>query len=805
MTTFRIHMISLHVCRHIRSLRQPGLLAISGLPGRSEPKGQAGVTARSQPDGSATEQIHGHPKSRNGTRRQDQMNRKGADNSRRGNATDGVSTAWVNEVELNSRMMQETARRVGLGRSSGTVRLSLDSIDRRRFQIWILTVGLLFLIFVSMALVGGHLETVLNIGVPDWLPRTYVIVFMFVLTLLYGVYVFEKENQLRKLTRYLIDEQFQTDVVNRRLKIVGTLLESSKAVNGNMGEAQVLDVISRQTGLFFEDSEVCLYLSRDEKQVKAASGNRQLGLEGLASMVITRNQSQFAPSTGNDASLDFGVPITASSKVLGALCMRVPKANLDTFETLMALALFAEQAAAAIANSRSRERERIDESRLEYAIAHDNHTGLLNRDEFIARVDGRIAQFGDQAPRIALMFMNIDDFHRINNSLGYEAGDAVIRHYADVLNRIVPDDAYTGHFGGDEFMIALPGISGYAELMDLTHSLRTHLDESLTIGNRKISITSSIGIAMPETFETNAHTLIRDAHIAMQEAKKAGGAAIIQFDSSLIGDADRALDLEQDLKRALEQDEISISLQPIFDLDHTAPVAIEALVRWVHPEHGVLPASSFLPFAGQSGQLTQIDQRVFQKSCAAIRGLRDHGFDLPMHANLFPGYLKSRDLIPGVKRILDAAGIEPDSFVIEISDTDLLLGSQQVVDNLNRLREMGFGIALDDFGSGASGLDSLNRAPIDTVKISRDFISSLGSRDDPHREMVETIISLADRLDLEVIAVGIENDHQVEMLREIGCHLAQGNFLGKPLQLKKFIERYGDVSQVAMDAADDDR
>ncbi|GJL82935.1 MAG: hypothetical protein DHS20C01_25690 [marine bacterium B5-7] len=708
-------------------------------------------------------------------------------------SVEGQSTAWYDEVELTTRGMRSVARNVGLGQRRGAVKLSFRTLDRRRVQIWILTVIVLLLITVSMSLIGGDAVE----SLPDWLSDRHLIIGAFVLVVLYGFYVFEKENQLRKLTRFLVEEQFHKDVVNRRLKLVESFLDSSKAANLEINEQHALDIIGRHADQFFDDSSVAIYLTRDEGHLSVISGETDDALDELAINVIKRSKSLTIRPKDSHGRLNIGVPIKSREELLGTICLQSLRTDLDTFEVLMSLALFAELASSAIVNSRSSEKEKLEKTRREYESARNSSTGLLNRNGFIELLDSRIGDFGDEAPKVAVIFINVDHFNRINNSLGYEVGDAVIRQVATSFEGLLPHDSITGHFGGDEFIAALFEVSGYQETSDIAELIRGRISEAVPVGGHNLRITVSIGIAMPETFDADAGELVRNAHVAMQQVKQQGGDSVMRFDVNLLDDADRTLDLENDIRRALDNDEIIINLQPVFKLDSMQPVAVEALVRWSHPEHGILPASSFLPFAKKSGQLKEIDQRVFQKSCAAVRGLRDHGFQLPVHANLFPGYLKSTDLIAEIKHILDTAGISPSAFVIEISDTEHLLRNEQAADNLRRLKDMGFKIALDDFGSGSSGLESLNRSQIDIVKISRNFINHLGEGDATRIEMVRSIMSLATRLEIEVIAVGVENDLQVDILRELGCSRAQGYYLGKPLLLKPFLDRFGNNKEMA--------
>ncbi len=699
---------------------------------------------------------------------------------------DAVNTsAWSKSVALSAVHIQKAAHRAGLGARNNT-ELSLESIDRRRIQMWSLIAGLLAVILISLTLIGNEF----GLNLPDWLPSKYLRIGVLGVVVLLGLYVIEKEYQLRRISRYLIDEQFQTDVVTRKLKAVEILLESTKAVNRGNNSEFALKTIVRQAIVFLDEDNICLYVRQGDNKPYPAAGNKNQGLEVLGQSVMEKNQSQCVHNKKGEQGMLFAVPMTYRGNMLGALCLKTERKDLDTFETLMTLSLFSEQAATAVASAHLREQKEIEDSQQAHQTAHDPLTGLMNRSFFIERLDRLIAQYGDDAPHVALVFFSIDDLKRVNNSLGFAVGDAVIEGYAEHIRSTIPDNAIAGRFGGDEFMVALADIGGYEEAIAIAHNLKSGLNKTLTIGNRKLSVTSSMGVALPETFEISGTDLIRDAHIAIQEAKKQGGNTISRFDSNLFDSAERKFSLEEDLRRAIDNDEIGIHLQPVFDLDTREPVGLEALMRWQHPESGVVPAGSFIPFASKSGQLKEIDQRVFQKSCAAIRGLQDHGFNIPVHVNLFPHFLNSTDLVPSVKRILDTADVSPESFVIEISESDPLLESLQTQENIKRLKEIGFKVALDEFGTGTSGLGSLSHLPVDMVKIARSFISDLSEGQESQNELVSTILNLAQNLHLRVIAVGIENDRQLEILRDMGCEFGQGYFLGKPLPLKPFLDAY---------------
>ncbi len=702
-------------------------------------------------------------------------------------ATDSPSTVWINAIELNTRSLRDTARSVGLGGGGGKVRLSMESIERRRAQIRALFIVLLIIVCIAMAALAG----VLPGSLPAWLPASYLVGFVFAVAAGFGVYIVLKERQLRRLAQFVMDEQFHTDVVNKRLKVVETLLESSKAVNREIDEQRAIDIIARQAAQFFDDAQIGFYRAKADRSVRLLPGQRDPGLAELAAAVVARGQSRLLRPSDGTGTTRFGVPVATGKKLYGALCLATER-GVDTFEVLLAMSLFAEQAASAIAHARAREREKHDASRQEYDRAHDALTGLLARDEFLSRLDERLAAYGDDAPRVALLFINIDGMSRINNSLGYEIGDAVIRHYGERLAEVLPSDVLAGHFGGDEFMVARYDVSGYGDAEELADQITGAVGESLSVGSRKVWFSASIGMALPETYDTHARALVRDAQVAMQKARAAGGGQRARFDPGLLDAADRDLDLAGDLRRALEADEIDIQLQPIIDLDSGRPVAMEVLARWMHPEQGMIPASAFVPFA--EGTTRQIDLRVVDKAVTAAAMLRQQGIELPMHLNLDPAHLADPGTADALLQRLADGGVDPATVVVEVTDADQQLGSEKVATTLSRLRQHGVGVALDDFGSGTSTLESVDRSRIDMIKISRGVVAGLDEAGSGRRELVDTIVSLARRLELTPVGVGVETDAQAEALKALGCRFAQGHYPGRPLSVAAFAERYAGTS-----------
>ncbi len=702
-----------------------------------------------------------------------------------------ASSVWTTEIELGPDLARNAARRVGLTRGRGATRLSLEAIDRRRLEIWLLTAGLIVLVSLTMVLVSDYVE----IALPKWLPKHYVLGSVLLLTVLYGMYIVEKESQLRKLTRYLVEEQFHKDIVNRRLKVVDSLLESSKAVNQGLDRGRALGVIARQAGQFFENDDVCIYL--DEGGIRAAAGAVDMGAEELARAVVTRRQSRFVRPAAGEATARFGVPVGIRDRVFGAVCLSTSRQPLDSFETLLGMSLFAEQAAAVIARARKAGPVPVAAEPARLAGLPENATGLLGRGEFLALLDERIRESGSTATAPCVMFFNIDDLARINARHGYQTGDMVIADYAATLRASLPGDAIAGHFGGDEFMAAVFDIGGRSAAEEAARALHGRISRQLQVESRKFWFGSSVGVAVPDTDTGDARELVARAQIAMRRAKAEGGGTVAVFVPGLRDEITRDTGVQEDLHRALEYDEIVIHLQPIFDLATMAPVAAEALARREHPARGVLPPSTFMPVASRAGDLKLFDRRIVESACATVGPLERAGLAIPVHINLVPAHLTSQTLLADLGDILAAAGGEPRSFVLELSDIERIVADARGRENVKRLRAMGFAIALDNFGGGAAAFAALQSVRTDMIKIARSLIAELGAGESPARHVVETIVTFARQNELPVIAVGVENERQAALLRDLGCARGQGNHLGTPLPVGAFTEHYGGAPGMA--------
>lgn len=696
-----------------------------------------------------------------------------------------IDSMWSKSVSIEAKELKSALHRAGLSRRDRAA-LSLERLERRRLQLWLPSVGLLIAALLGLILGGDDLLA----SLPTSMRSEYVAVGVAAILVLYGLYLVEKEFQLRRLTRHLIEQQFESDVLNKRLRSVETLLESATAVNTSGDVKLALENIVKQAERFIDETDICFYMAYGD-DVSPHTGNTMQGLSATAVKAIEAKRSRFVKDEADPSSMLYAVPASSGGEQYGALCMRADASKLDPFEALMALSLFAEQIAATITLFRLNERQRVHDSREARRFSHDQMTGFLNRNAFIERLEAGILEYGEDAPRVAVLLIKIDNLEKINDNLGFPVGDAVVEHYASVIGALTEEPSLAGRFGDDSFVVALFDVSGYEEALEASDSIKTALRPTFLAAGRRLNVTSSMGVALPETFEINAVDLIRDAHAAVRDAWTKGGDHISRFDAHLSDAADREPDLGAELRRAIDNDEIGIDVQPIFQLDDRKFFALETFAQWRHPETGVVPAASFIPFIAESKQRAAIDQRVFHKSCATMRSFRDGGFAPSLHVNLSAGFLGATGVATVMRRTVEGTGVAPSSFVIEIDESSRIPEHDRSIGNIRELKGFGFRIALDNFGAGAFDFGLLHRLSFDYVKISPILINNLQDADHTAFNLVKSILEFAESQKLVVIATGVENDRQVEILRELGCQFGQGQFLSRSFKLKPLLDTHG--------------
>jgi diguanylate cyclase (GGDEF)-like protein len=418
------------------------------------------------------------------------------------------------------------------------------------------------------------------------------------------------------------------------------------------------------------------------------------------------------------------------------------------------------------------------QEQLHHQAYHDPLTDLPNRTLFMERVRDELSNGGGQ---VAVLFVDVDDFKTVNDSLGHGVGDALLVSVAGRLQHCVRPGDTVARLGGDEFAVMIPGVDdplhdGRSVATRILHEFELPVEA----GNELVSVHLSVGIADSRQSGDDSDALIRNADVAMYQAKSKGKARYELFEPQMAAAILRRHDFKEELAKAIEREQIVVQYQPIVALDSGRIVAAEALVRWEHPVRGLVPPGEFVPIAEETGLIVPLGRHVMREACRQARRWQDaepDGEALRMHVNLSVAELRDPGLVDSVLSAVHDAGIEPGQLVVEITESQLVAAAG--VERFHELRELGVKIALDDFGTGYSSLSYLHSLPLDTLKIAKPFVDGLTSG---RREssFVGMIVDLARTLDLEVIAEGIETAEQLAALRELRAGLGQGYFLGRP-------------------------
>jgi diguanylate cyclase (GGDEF)-like protein len=421
------------------------------------------------------------------------------------------------------------------------------------------------------------------------------------------------------------------------------------------------------------------------------------------------------------------------------------------------------------------------QDRLTHQAFHDALTGLPNRVLLVDRVAHAFERSKRSGADVTLLFLDIDDFKTINDSLGHSAGDELLVEIGERLRHGLRSADTPARLGGDEFALLLEDAQGAEGAGRVAERLLEDLARPITIGETVVHIRSSIGIAVAQPGQT-PDELLRNADVAMYWAKRRGGHGYQLFEPQMHEAAITRLELKSDLARAFAADELTLVYQPLVDLQDAETVALEALLRWTHPARGPISPAEFVPLAEETGLINDIGRWVIRQAC---RDLRHWQVSIPGRARLSANVnLSARQVLQpsfreDVLQILVDTGVEPTDLVLEITESTLLEDVEGVSARLAELREIGIRIAIDDFGTGFSSLGYLQRFPVDELKIAKEFVDEVV---DPRRaRLVEAIVTLARSLDLRTVAEGIEHEQQGERLRQLGCELGQGYLFSRPV------------------------
>jgi len=418
------------------------------------------------------------------------------------------------------------------------------------------------------------------------------------------------------------------------------------------------------------------------------------------------------------------------------------------------------------------------ENRLAHQALHDPLTGLANRQLFMDRLDLALARLGRRASQLAILFIDLDRLKHVNDALGHAAGDEVLVHVAKRMRRVLRPGDTLARFGGDEFVALCEDVESRNTAETIARRLGAVLLKPMTVEGTDLVMTASIGITLTSEPHADAAALLRDADAAMYRAKDRGRASF-QFhtgSSPHLRTVDR-LQVENDLRRAVARDELRLLYQPQIRLGDGKTIGAEALLRWEHPEGGLIQPNDFIGVAEDSGLMVPIGYWVLEQVFVEAMGWPP---DLRASINLSPNQLSDPQLVTKTIELLERTGADPARFCLEVSESGLFTDAERAGSTLTDLRELGFTLAIDDFGVGFSSLYHLRQLPqVNILKLDRSFVSELG-RNDRDAAIVASVILLTNSLGMEALGEGVETEEQADFLRTMGCDYAQGFLFGAP-------------------------
>lgn len=440
------------------------------------------------------------------------------------------------------------------------------------------------------------------------------------------------------------------------------------------------------------------------------------------------------------------------------------------------------------------DRKRAEEQLIHEAM-HDGLTQLPNRSMFMDHLKISV----ERAKRrkdisFAVLFLDFDRFKVINDSLGHQIGDQLLIGIARRLEKILRPGDTVARLGGDEFTILLEDINCLTEATNVAERIQVELSVPFNLGGHEVYTSVSIGIATSMTGYDHAAAVLRDADTAMYRAKSHGKARYEIFDQTMHEHASNVLQLETDLRRALEREELEVHYQPIITLDTGCIRGFEALVRWQHPERGFISPAEFIPIAEETLLINKIGLWVLSQACQQIKIWQEQFPQSPMlqvSVNLSGKQFIAPDLIGQIKRVLQETGVNPYCLKLEITESMMMVNIDQVIETLEQLCALGLELSIDDFGTGYSSLSYLHRLPASTLKIDRSFVSRMNAEGE-NAEIVKTITSLARHLKMSVVAEGVETVEQMNQLRELGCEYGQGYYFSPAASVPKITKLLAD-------------
>ncbi|WP_455219684.1 putative bifunctional diguanylate cyclase/phosphodiesterase, partial [Kaarinaea lacus] len=439
---------------------------------------------------------------------------------------------------------------------------------------------------------------------------------------------------------------------------------------------------------------------------------------------------------------------------------------------------------------REQERERLlHEAKMRHQAYHDSLTGLPNKNKFAEQLEESINRCIRSGHQFALMFVDLDRFKIINDSMGHDAGDQLIRITGERLSGLIRDNDTLFRWGGDEFTIILEDIEDPESVASIAERIIIGMTGPIAIGKQEIIITTSIGIAVYPGDSNTSEALIKNADAAMYHAKGSGRNRYEFYTPEMNARAQERLELESGLQKALQNEEFVLHFQPKYCADSNKLLGVEALIRWQHPSYGLVMPDRFISSLEENGLIIAVGEWVLRSACAQNKMWQDAGLEpVTMSVNISAVQFRNAKLIDTVARVLEETGLEPRYLELELTESMFISNTEAAIDSMNLLKDLGVSLSIDDFGSGYSSLSYLKRFPVDYLKIDRSFIKDIEiNRKDA--AITSAIAGLAHSLNMRIVAEGVESEGQLNYLKSQGCQELQGYLFSRPVPAAEVSEQ----------------
>ncbi|MFO7816500.1 MAG: EAL domain-containing protein, partial [Desulfovibrionales bacterium] len=425
------------------------------------------------------------------------------------------------------------------------------------------------------------------------------------------------------------------------------------------------------------------------------------------------------------------------------------------------------------------------EKQLSIQAFHDSLTNLPNRFFLMQKLKDAVKRNARRSrPHFALLMLDLDNFKRINDSMGHHIGDELLKKVAERLTRLLREYDTVARLGGDEFILLLENIENSAQTIKVVERIHDEMQRPFILDNQEICVSSSTGVVLDTKWYENEEDIIRNADVAMYKAKKSKKGYYKVFTQHMHDQAVENMELEIEIGRALDRAEFELFYQPILSCDASRVYGVEALLRWKHASVAHLPPNKFIPIAEETGLIVPLGKWVLQRSLSQIKPFIEENSDFLLSVNISPRQFKHDEIITQIIEVMENCGFTPDNLLLEITESTLFDNYAKNTAKVKKIKDLGVKFALDDFGTGYSSLNHLKNIPVDYIKVDKTFISETKNYQH-NRAILDGIVNMSHALNLKVIAEGIEEREQLNMVSEVKCDAVQGFLFSRPLNLSK--------------------